>query len=71
MWFMQYKGKKKEDLAFPFWDLVVLTTGDEEQKQAYELQVKWKKQCGEIPCDIDVCVFSDPPGTRAGTFLFL
>ena len=33
----------------PFWDIVVITGGDEEQAESYELQLKAKLDNKEIP----------------------
>jgi len=33
----------------PFWDIVVLSSGDEEQKKSYEQQIEAKKRRHEIP----------------------
>ncbi|KAJ7993550.1 hypothetical protein DPEC_G00273570 [Dallia pectoralis] len=49
-----------------FWDLVVLTAVDEDQREAYELQISEKLKRGEIPQGIPYHVFSDPPGPKIG-----
>ena len=59
-------GKHREDFPIPFWDLVVLTTSDENQKVAFELQIKQKLKQREIPLGVPYHVFSDPPGPKAG-----
>ncbi len=33
----------------PFWDVVVLSSGDEEQQKSYQQQIALKKQRKEIP----------------------
>ena len=33
----------------PFWDIIVITGGDEEQAESYELQLKAKLDSKEIP----------------------
>ncbi|KAJ8277087.1 hypothetical protein GJAV_G00071340 [Gymnothorax javanicus] len=49
-----------------FWDLVVLTAADEEQKDAYELQISEKLRRNELPLGIPYHVFADPPGPKVG-----
>ncbi|KAL1023137.1 hypothetical protein UPYG_G00036850 [Umbra pygmaea] len=49
-----------------FWDLVVLTAADNEQREAYELQISEKLGRKEIPYGIPYHVFSDPPGAKIG-----
>ena len=41
----------------PFWDIVVITGGDEEQARSYELQLNEKLSNKEIPlCTKYVCI---------------
>ncbi|XP_064186750.1 fucose-1-phosphate guanylyltransferase [Anguilla rostrata] len=49
-----------------FWDLVVITAADEEQKEAYELQISEKHRRNELPLGIPYHVFADPPGPKIG-----
>lgn len=49
-----------------FWDLVVLTAVDDNQREAYELQISEKLERKEIPLGIPYHVFSDPPGAKIG-----
>lgn len=49
-----------------FWDVVVVTAVDERQKDAYELQIREKRERKELPLGIDYRVFSDPPGFKIG-----
>ncbi|XP_010863344.1 fucose-1-phosphate guanylyltransferase [Esox lucius] len=49
-----------------FWDLVVLTAVDEDQREAYELQISEKLKRRHIPHGIPYHVFSDPPGPKIG-----
>ncbi len=60
-------GKDKEELGNEFWDLVVITASDEQQKDAYKQQIELKLKKKEIPSGVSYLVFSDPPGPRAGT----
>lgn len=64
--FIKIRGCSKDELGDRFWDVVVLTTGDEEQREAFELQIESKLQRGEIPHGLPYHVFSDPPGPKAG-----
>ena len=59
-------GKPKEEFSVAFWDVVVLTTADEDQKEAYELQITEKLNRKELPLGIPYHVYSDPPGPKAG-----
>jgi len=44
----------------------VLTTADDDQKTAYELQIQQKLNQKEIPSGLPYHVYSDPPGAKAG-----
>ncbi|KAK2841520.1 hypothetical protein Q7C36_013099 [Tachysurus vachellii] len=48
-----------------FWDLVVITSLDEEQRCSYEVQLKEKILRGELPLCV-YHVFADPPGGKIG-----
>lgn len=49
-----------------FWDIVVVTAVDEDQKLAYELQLSEKLRRRELPLGIHYHVFADPPGYKIG-----
>ncbi|KAJ8418608.1 hypothetical protein AAFF_G00001070 [Aldrovandia affinis] len=49
-----------------FWDLVVVTAADEDQKDAYEFQISEKLRRKELPLGIPYHVFADPPGPKIG-----
>lgn len=49
-----------------FWEVVVVTAADENQRLAYELQIKEKIERKEVPLGIHYKVFSDPPGCKIG-----
>lgn len=36
----------------PFWDIMVITAGDEDQKRSYEQQIALKKERKEIPTSV-------------------
>ena len=64
--FCEIRGKSKYEIAFRFWDVVVLTASDNEQKLAYEMQIAGKLHRREIPQGVDYLVISDPPGPKIG-----
>lgn len=49
-----------------FWDVVAVTAVDENQREAYELQISHKVARKELPLGIHYKVFSDPPGSKIG-----
>lgn len=49
-----------------FWDVVVVTAVDGNQREAYELQISEKNERKELPLGIHYKVFSDPPGSKIG-----
>lgn len=49
-----------------FWDVVVLTAMDQDQREAYELQITEKMKKKVLPCGVDYKIFSDPPGFKIG-----
>ncbi|KAM3619534.1 uncharacterized protein V6R79_009800 [Siganus canaliculatus] len=49
-----------------FWDVIVVTAVDENQRDAYELQIHEKVDRKELPTGIHYKVFSDPPGSKIG-----
>ncbi|CAK6955342.1 fucose-1-phosphate guanylyltransferase [Scomber scombrus] len=49
-----------------FWDVVVVTSVDGIQREAYELQISEKVDRKELPLGIHYKVFSDPPGSKIG-----
>ena len=64
--FCDVRGKTKDEIAFRFWDVVVLTASDNDQKLAYEMQLAGKLRRREIPQGVDYLVFADPPGPKIG-----
>lgn len=50
-----------------FWDLVVITAVDEEQRCSYEVQLKEKIHRGDLPPSV-YHVFADPPGEKIGEY---
>lgn len=59
---MRGKAVKSEE----FWDLVVITAMDEDQRSAYEIQITDKLERKELPLGINYHVFADPPGCKIG-----
>lgn len=49
-----------------FWDVVVVTAVDENQRKAYELQISEKVDRKELPVGVHYKVFSDRPGPKIG-----
>ena len=50
----------------PFWDAVVITALDENQRDAYEIQLQSKLKRGELPLGVKYHAFYDPPGPKIG-----
>lgn len=48
------------------WDMVVITTADSPQQEAFEAQLEDKKARNELPLDLPIYVVADPPGGRIG-----
>ena len=58
-------GNSGDDAALPtvaFWDLVVLSAGNDCQKHWYEMQLAKKR----LPPRVQFRVYSDPGGVRTG-----
>jgi len=65
--FAAIRSKHRDDIIdVPFWDVVVLTASDADQKLAYESQLAGKLRRREIPRGVDYLVFADPPGPKIG-----
>ncbi|XP_056585750.1 fucose-1-phosphate guanylyltransferase isoform X1 [Triplophysa dalaica] len=62
--FNKMRGKAVE--SGEFWDLVVITAVDEDQRSAYETQITEKLERKELPLGINYHVFADPPGVKIG-----
>ncbi|KAL5012872.1 hypothetical protein ScPMuIL_011423 [Solemya velum] len=60
------RGKPKDSGQSPFWDIVVITAADADQKIAFEAQVQQKLQNKELPLDLPIYVVADPPGPKLG-----
>ncbi|XP_030640462.1 fucose-1-phosphate guanylyltransferase [Chanos chanos] len=60
------KLRGKEVKHGEFWDLVVVTAADENQKSAYELQINEKLARKELPLGVSYHVFADPSGHKIG-----
>nr|KAG5711582.1 hypothetical protein BaRGS_016764 [Batillaria attramentaria] len=48
------------------WDVVAITTADDAQREAFQLQLDDKFARNELPLDLPIHVISDPPGPRIG-----
>lgn len=62
--FNRLRGKEVQPRTF--WDIVVLTAVDEDQRNAYEIQIKEKLGRKELPLGVPYHVFADPPGHKIG-----
>merc|ERR1719232_55463 len=60
------RGRDPRELGASFWDLVVISAGDEEQRAWYEAQLDLKREAGELPL-VTFLVIPDPPGPRIGS----
>ncbi|KAK3576413.1 hypothetical protein CHS0354_026750 [Potamilus streckersoni] len=60
------RGKDKSRLDGPFWDVVVITAADEDQKDVYVKQIEQKLSRKELPLGVPYFVISDPPGPKLG-----
>lgn len=59
-------GKDKDSGHAKFWDVVVITTADEDQKEIFDAQLKDKLDRKEVPLNLPIHIISDPPGTKLG-----
>lgn len=64
--FLHVKGREVQ--PGEFWDVVVLTAMDQDQRKAYELQIAEKLKRKALPRGVDYKIFSDPPGFKIGGF---
>lgn len=53
-------------LGYPFWDAVILTAVDDEQKRVYEEQLEQKISRKELPLSVPFYVIADPKGPKLG-----
>lgn len=60
------RGKKRTDSSTPFWDLIVITAADEDQKSAFDAQLQGKFSRKELPLDCPIHVVADQPGPKLG-----
>ncbi|CAG2190353.1 FPGT [Mytilus edulis] len=60
------RGKDKDSGHAKFWDVVVITTADEDQKEIFDAQLKDKLDRKEVPLNLPIHIISDPPGTKLG-----
>ena len=63
-------GKSKADLGDKFWDLVVITASDEDQRVAFEIQIQSKLAKHQIPHGLPYLVYADPPGPKIGCAVY-
>ncbi|GFS12121.1 fucose-1-phosphate guanylyltransferase [Elysia marginata] len=60
------RGKSIKTCGRRFWDVVLITTADKPQQEAFGLQVEEKRNRNELPLDLPIHIVSDPPGIRIG-----
>ena len=54
------RGRDPREVGASFWDVVVISAGDEEQRAWYEAQLDLKREAGELPL-VTILVIPDPP----------
>ncbi|XP_012935083.2 fucose-1-phosphate guanylyltransferase [Aplysia californica] len=64
--FFPLPGRPKDSSGKPFWDILVITTSDASQKEAFQIQIDEKIKRQELPLDLPIHIISDPPGIRIG-----
>lgn len=64
--FESIRNKNLKDVDLPFWDIVVVTAVDPQQRMAYELEIESKVDHGELPKGLIYKVVNDPSGTKIG-----
>ena len=52
--------------AIPFWDLVVLSAADEDQRTAFQMQLDEKIKRGHLPLGVEYLTFADPGTAKIG-----
>ena len=57
------RGRCPLEAGARFWDAVVISAGDEEQRAWYEAQLGLRREAGELPL-VTFLVIPDPPGPR-------
>ena len=63
---VSYFREVLSDDSKPFFDVVVITSADEEQTKTYETNIANMLADGRIPKQTSYIVFPDPPGRRVG-----
>ena len=52
--------------TIPFWDLVVLSAADEDQRTAFQMQLNEKIERGSLPLGVEYLTFADPGKAKIG-----
>lgn len=60
------RGKDKDSGHYKFWDVVVITTADEDQKIIFDAELQDKLKRNELPLNLPIHIISDPPGPKLG-----
>ncbi|KAG0052867.1 hypothetical protein BGZ83_002014 [Gryganskiella cystojenkinii] len=58
---------EKEQFEDPFWDIIVVTAGDLQQRLFYQHQIDLKLERGQIPRRAKYHIVDDPPNSRIGS----
>lgn len=53
--------------SIPKWDLFIITASNDEQAEAYRLQLEQRRNSGYLPVDTEFLVIPDPEGKRVGS----
>ncbi|XP_071950374.1 fucose-1-phosphate guanylyltransferase-like [Antedon mediterranea] len=62
--FQEIRGKDIGNVQF--WDIVVITARDENQRRAYDLQLKEKLENKQLPLGVKYLSIADPPEAKVG-----
>ena len=62
-----YTPLTKPITSYKEYDICVITAANEKQAQGYRVQLKWRKDRGDLPENTEFLVFADPQGKRIGS----
>ena len=57
----------KSTTSYKEYDICIITAANEKQAQGYQVQLKWRKDRGDLPENTEFLVFADPQGKRIGS----
>ncbi|XP_072040884.1 fucose-1-phosphate guanylyltransferase-like [Amphiura filiformis] len=61
-----YDNIRGKTPTFPFWDLVVLSAADDDQRVAFQMQIDEKIKRKELPLNVNYLTFADPGTAKIG-----